>query len=193
MVSAEDLLGIGIADLSNPPSGLRIDNVTTALVPGATEPLSTFPTAALVDIGQVDKKTVLSNGEQPLKQVGDINSGANFDAAVSTNQQGLGDDLVQSVSFFLFAHDSDMHPGLLDGSFWYIRFQSTDGGQQSAKTSGSVSLGDFECTTNEPPPPSPAPNSPLPPPPRTAPPSPLPPPPSPAPSSPLPPPPSPAP
>lgn len=49
----EDLLGIGIAELDNPPPGLQVNGITTALGAGATDKLSSSSAAAAVDVGRV--------------------------------------------------------------------------------------------------------------------------------------------
>ncbi|KAF5834301.1 hypothetical protein DUNSADRAFT_9124 [Dunaliella salina] len=122
----ENMQSIAIGGLSNPPRGLQVTDIYTGLE------LDRPPGVAYVDVGQLDRDITLRNGEQPLQ---DVQWASPWDALVSPyNIQSL-----RSVRF-TFSADTDVRPTILDGSFWYIRFHSTNGGSSSAKTTGRVSL-----------------------------------------------------
>ena len=77
-----------------------------------------------------------------------------YDAAVQFNEGGYSNGIVQEASFLLSSSttslDSSLINSILNGTDWYIRLQSTDGGEQSAKTGGFIlDIGDFP-TQDEP-------------------------------------------
>ena len=65
-----------------------------------------------------------------------------YDAAVQFNKGGFSNGIVQEASFLLSSSttslDGSLINDLLNGTDWYIRLQSTDGGEQSAKTGGFI-------------------------------------------------------
>lgn len=74
-----------------------------------------------------------------------------YDAAVQFNLGGAGDGIVQEASFILTG-DVDLDAeALLENTDWYVRLQSTNGGDGSAKTGGF--LEDLPPCEHEPPPP----------------------------------------
>ncbi|KAF5836523.1 hypothetical protein DUNSADRAFT_5811, partial [Dunaliella salina] len=83
----------------------------------------------------IDEKTTLPGGE--LKVTGWGNLPTPYDLLIATNQQGSNDGIVQRVQFTLSAN-ADLDESLLNCTSWFIRLQSTNGGQQSAKTAGTV-------------------------------------------------------
>ncbi len=77
-----------------------------------------------------------------------------YDAAVQFNEGGSGDGIVQEASFLLFSSttslDGSSIDDILNGTDWYIRLQSTDGGSESAKTGGFILDIDAPPTQDEP-------------------------------------------
>ncbi|MEQ9548013.1 MAG: hypothetical protein RIM23_00085, partial [Coleofasciculus sp. G3-WIS-01] len=71
-----------------------------------------------------------------------------YDAAVQFNLGGSGDGIVQEASFLITSSTTsldtntdptqDLVRQILNGTDWYIRLQSTDGGSESAKTGGFI-------------------------------------------------------
>lgn len=82
-----------------------------------------------------------TNGDGPVHP-GFSTSGSGtqepYDAVVYTSDQGTGEGIVQKFSFVISGADDIDAPALLNGTDWWIRVQSTDGGGGSAKVAGTV-------------------------------------------------------
>lgn len=72
-----------------------------------------------------------------------------YDAAVQFNEKGLGDGKVQLGCFAITMKDHDVPITALQNSDFYVRLQSTNGGEGSAKTVGR--LDNCFLTPTEPP------------------------------------------
>jgi hypothetical protein len=126
----EDSIGVAfdLNNLGNYP-GLQI--VGTRVLEGATTFTAEF---------DIDEDAVTGNvGQLGIGQGGGAVPAAPFDAWVKISDNGSGDGIVQSFEFILTDPDRDLDAGeLLNGSDWYIRTQSTDGGGGSSKTLGTI-------------------------------------------------------
>jgi len=62
-----------------------------------------------------------------------------YDVGVMVSEPGRGDGIVQSFSFVLTDPEGDLDAeALQENTDWWVRLQSTDGGEGSAKTGGFV-------------------------------------------------------
>ncbi len=61
-----------------------------------------------------------------------------YDAAIKVSEVGSGEGIVQSFSFVISGTTDLDAEALLEGTDWWIRTQSTDGGSESAKTGGFI-------------------------------------------------------
>ncbi|KAF5837477.1 hypothetical protein DUNSADRAFT_4279, partial [Dunaliella salina] len=133
----EDLIGIAVKDVHQPaPADLEVRNITTGTLPQATNPLSSTQPVSLIAYGQIDQRTDLPGGELKITGWGGLPTP--YDMVVTTNLQGSNDGIVQSVQFVLSSETTDLDGILLNGTSWFIRLQSTDGGGGSAKTIGTL-------------------------------------------------------
>jgi hypothetical protein len=144
---SEDIIGIAF-DL-NEALGYDWSKLAIAIDNG---PLTTADTDFLVAINGV------TNATFPIDiEGGGVNPLVPFDVGVQFNAKGLGDGKTQTGSFILSMEGVDLDAGtLFDGTDWFIRLQSTDGGSKSSKMGGHVNDGDLpECDDHEEPPPPP--------------------------------------
>lgn len=126
----EDIIGIAFdIDAFDPDVGLSIEQIT--LIQLDDETLSSFtPTVVL--------------GDEQVSDGGPLDPGFNtsgataepFDVGIHVSATGAGEGIVQSFSFVLTGTVDLDAEALLEGLDWYIRTQSTDGGEESAKTAG---------------------------------------------------------
>jgi hypothetical protein len=130
----EDLRGLAF-DLDSSVyslSDLQISDITIleAQAPNS-ENTSPFSPASIID------KDGIGDGVDPEPGFningGDL-KGLNFDASVELSGNGASDGTVQSASFVISSAGVDINAeALLDGTDWFARLQSTDGGGGSSK------------------------------------------------------------
>lgn len=127
----EDLLGLAF-DLGGSLEGLQIDDIAIleAEPPDAANKDPYTPTYIIDEDG-------IGDGVDPEPGFningGDLRVQA-FDASVELSEGGADDGTVQSASFIISSSSGDIDAkALLDGTRWYARLQSTDGGEESSK------------------------------------------------------------
>lgn len=126
----EDTIGVAF-DLNNLDQYPNLQIVGANVLAGATS----FPPEF-----DIDEDGVIGNvGQLGIGQGGGAVPAAPFDAWVKISDNGSGEGIVQSFEFFLTDPGRDLDAAeLLNGSDWYVRTQSTDGGAGSSKTLGAI-------------------------------------------------------
>jgi uncharacterized repeat protein (TIGR01451 family) len=126
----EDMIGVAF-DIGNDSLisslGLNITGITTNLVSPEIQYI----------IGQ---NVVTGNFEDVNIAGGGVD--APYDVAIQFNKSGQADGVVQEASFLITSVnnslDGDTVSSILNNTDWYVRLQSTDGGEESAKTGGFI-------------------------------------------------------
>ena len=128
----EDLIGVAFDIQDDAVAGLEITDIQTATDNGA---LSTFSASYVIgadlvaDNGALDPGFSTSGG----------GSDEPYDVGVMVSLPGSGEGIVQSFSFVLTDPGGDLDAeALLENTDWWLRLQSTDGGEDSAKTGGFI-------------------------------------------------------
>lgn len=162
----EDIIGIAF-DIQNDAvqTGLTIVNITRTTTAGS---LSTF-----TPVFQIAANRIIGNGGGPavtcaapgcfsmgfsIEGAKDPNATAElspgyvdkpYDIGIQVSAVGSGEGIVQAFSFILTAPNTNLDAkALFDNTDWYIRLQSTDLGEESAKTGGIIT--DFPaCNSDE--------------------------------------------
>lgn len=128
----EDLIGVAFDIRNDAVAGLTVSNITTATFPN-TPPLSTFDPTFVIGANQVSDGGPLDPGFSTSGgSLGE--NGEPYDVGIKFSDQGSGEGIVQSASFVLSISGADIDAeALLDTTDWWVRLQSTDGGEGSAK------------------------------------------------------------
>jgi hypothetical protein len=134
----EDLIGVAF-DLGNDSLinslDLTVNNINTYTSNGT---LSTYDPTYVIGAEQVsDDRGYLDPGFT----IAGSSLVEPYDVGIKFSDQGSGEGIVQSASFVISGNQDLTYEDLkaiIDQSKWYLRLQSTDGGQESAKTGGLV-------------------------------------------------------
>ncbi|MBP2310912.1 hypothetical protein [Azospirillum soli] len=140
----EDMIGVAFDIQNDAVSGLQIVNIQRSTANGT---LSTYTPAYVIGANQVSDGGPLDPGF--------ITTGGGsdepYDVGIKFSAQGSGEGIVQAASFLITKADTDLDAELLlENTDWWVRLQSTDGGEESAKTAGY--LLDLPPCEDEPPP-----------------------------------------
>jgi len=122
----EDMIGIAFDIAGNAVAGLSVTDITRSTYFGS---VSSFAPTVLISADGVTNATAgfnMSGGDVPTP----------FDISIKLSAEGAGEGIVQKVSFVISGTGDLDAPTLLNGGNWYFRFQSTDGGEESAKIGG---------------------------------------------------------
>ena len=129
---SEDVLGVAFDIQGDAVDGLQITDIQTATDGGT---LSSATPSWVIDANMVGSQS----GTDPGFNTSGGGSDAPYDAAVTVSAPGAGEGIVQSFSFVLTNPDADLDAeALLENTDWWVRTQSTDGGEGSAKTGGFI-------------------------------------------------------
>ena len=130
----EDLIGVAF-DIQNDaiPTGFEVINIQTDTDNGT---LSNFDPTYVFGANQVSD----ANGFlDPGFNTSGGGSDEPYDVGIKFSELGSGEGIVQSASFVLTAAGINLDAeALLENTDWWIRLQSTDGGEESAKTGGFI-------------------------------------------------------
>jgi hypothetical protein len=136
----EDMIGVAFDINNDATSGLQIVDINRSTSNGT---LSTFTPSVVIGANQV------SDDQGYLNPGFNISGGGvqePYDVGIKFSDEGSGEGIVQSASFVIKA-GTNLEKSLLENTDWYIRLQSTDGGNDSAKTGGTIgTIPDFTPT-----------------------------------------------
>jgi len=128
----EDVIGVAFDIQDNAVAGLEITDIQTATDNGT---LSTFSASYVIGANMVAGNGALDPGFNTSGGGSD----APYDVGVMASLPGSGEGIVQSFSFVLTDPGGDLDAeALLENTDWWVRVQSTDGGEDSAKTGGFI-------------------------------------------------------
>ncbi|MFP5274128.1 DUF7507 domain-containing protein, partial [Coleofasciculus sp.] len=136
----DDLLGVAfdINSIYNPDAlNLQILNIQRS-EQSNTESLSTFAPTSVIGEEKITDNSNLVSGGNNLDPGFQVDGAEPFDIGIKFSEQGSGEGIVQSASFVISSSTQDLDETLLENTEWYVRLQSTDGGQESAKTGGVI-------------------------------------------------------
>ncbi len=129
----DDMLGVAFDINNDAVTGLQIVDIQRS-EQSPTQTLSTYVPAYVIGANQISNLPLVQ-GTQPDFV---LDGATPFDVAIQFSDQGLSDGIVQTASFVIKKENTNLEKTLLENTDWYIRLQSTDGGQESAKTGGSI-------------------------------------------------------
>jgi hypothetical protein len=127
----EDMIGVAFDIQNDAVAGLSVTDIQRATANGT---LSTFTPTTVIGANQV------SDGG-PLDPGFNTSGGGSdepYDVGIKFSDEGSGEGIVQSASFVLTGTGDLDGEALLENTDWWVRLQSTDGGEESAKTGGAV-------------------------------------------------------
>lgn len=138
----EDIIGVGfdindsLTDQSSIVSGLRINDVTTIAQTGATI-LNKIDegTSTNADSFGVFRNANNIDGNDPGFPLGGAEP---FDIGIRFSDGGT--PRIKTASFVISKPGANLDKTLIEQTDWYVRLQSTDGGQESAKTAGTIGI-----------------------------------------------------
>ncbi|MEQ8756428.1 MAG: hypothetical protein RID09_23340 [Coleofasciculus sp. G1-WW12-02] len=136
----DDLLGVAfdINSIYNPDAlNLQILNIQRS-EQSNTQSLSTFAPTSVIGEEKVTDNSNLVTGGNNLDPGFQVDGAEPFDIGIKFSEQGSGEGIVQTASFVISSSTQDLDETLLENTEWYVRLQSTDGGQESAKTGGVI-------------------------------------------------------
>jgi hypothetical protein len=129
----DDMLGVAFDINGDAVSGLQIVGIQTS-EQSPTQTLSTYTPAYAIGANQVSNLPLVQGTEPDFQ----LDGATPFDVAIQFSDQGLSDGIVQTASFIIKKPQAHLDKTLLENTDWYVRLQSTDGGEQSAKTGGTI-------------------------------------------------------
>jgi len=128
----EDVIGVAFDIQDDAVAGLEITDIQTATDNGT---LSNFDASYVIGADMVADNGALDPGFSTSGGGSD----KPYDAGVMASKPGSGEGIVQSFSFVLTDPGTDLDAeALLENTDWWVRVQSTDGGEDSAKTGGFI-------------------------------------------------------
>ena len=140
----EDIIGVAFDIQGDAVAGLQVTNILRSTTNGT---LSTFTPATVIGANSVSDGGPLDPGFSTSGG----GSAEPYDVGIKVSDQGSGEGIVQAFSFVLTTSGADLDAeALLENTDWWVRLQSTDGGDGSAKTTGNVV--DLPPCVEEPPP-----------------------------------------
>ncbi len=140
----EDIIGVAFDIQNNTVAGLQVSDILRFTANGT---LSTFTPISVIGANQVSDGGPLDPGFNTSGG----GSAEPYDVGIKVSAEGSGEGIVQGFSFVLSTPGADVDAeALLENTDWWVRLQSTDGGEGSAKTTGNVV--DLPPCGGEPPP-----------------------------------------
>ncbi|MEQ9623412.1 DUF7507 domain-containing protein [Coleofasciculus chthonoplastes] len=136
----DDLLGVAfdINSIYNADAlNLQILNIQRS-EQSNTQSLSTFAPTSVIGEEKVTDNSNLVTGGNNLDPGFQVDGAEPFDIGIKFSEQGSGEGIVQTASFVISSSTQNLDETLLENTEWYVRLQSTDGGQESAKTGGVI-------------------------------------------------------
>ncbi|MHA1528641.1 MAG: hypothetical protein ACTSVG_06450 [Alphaproteobacteria bacterium] len=128
----EDVIGVAFDIQDNAVAGLEITDIQTATDNGT---LSSYSASYVIGADMVAGNGALDPGFNTSGSGSD----APYDVGLMVSLPGSGEGIVQSFSFVLTDPGGDLDAeALLENTDWWVRVQSTDGGEDSAKTGGFI-------------------------------------------------------
>ena len=126
----EDVIGVAFDIQDDAVAGLEITDIQTTTDNGT---LSTYSASTVIGANMVASSGPLDPGFNTSGGGSD----APYDIGVMVSLLGAGEGIVQSLSFVLTDPGGDLDAeALLENTNWWVRVQSTDSGEGSAKTGG---------------------------------------------------------
>lgn len=126
----EDIIGVAFDIQNDAVTGLTVSDIIRSTGSGT---LSTFSPTVVIGANQVADGGPLDPGFSTSGgSLGE--NGEAYDVGIKFSAQGSAEGIVQSASFVLSTSGADIDAeALLDMTDWWVRLQSTDGGEGSAK------------------------------------------------------------
>lgn len=122
----EDMIGVAFDIQNDAVQGLQIVNIQKL---SPNNGLSTYTPTAVIGANQVSDDPKFLDPGFNTTGGGTLLSEEPYDIGVKFSDQGSGEGIVQSASFVIKSNQSLDAATLLSNTNWWVRLQSTDGGE----------------------------------------------------------------